>query len=159
MSTIIISAIYQAKLTQIQIVRRAFQMTMRFQIHLKTTQSLPDLKWPSSNSNVLSSRTTHQGIKNKPIFASTNRCTVLDNESVETNNIEINQIKCITNTNQLGIKPPPSIFVYGLLLDCCIPYKTNRYSRSWRLHRQVDFRKSKNTIPLFWHTQVDYKIF
>lgn len=49
------------------------------------------------------------------MFASINRCAALSNESVETNNIEINQIKCIVNMDQLGMKPPPFIFVYGLL--------------------------------------------
>lgn len=57
----------------------------------------------------------------KPIFASTNRFAILDNENNENNNTESNKTKSDENSNanmdmdEIKIKPPPPIFVRGLL--------------------------------------------
>lgn len=60
----------------------------------------------------------------KPIFASTNRYAILDNENNENNNTESNQTKSDANQinsnanmviDEIKIKSPPPIFVHGLL--------------------------------------------
>jgi len=57
----------------------------------------------------------------KPIFASTNRYAILDNENNENNNTDLNKTKSDENSNanmeldEIKIKPPPPIFVRGLL--------------------------------------------
>lgn len=57
----------------------------------------------------------------KPIFASTNRYAILDNENIENNNTDSNKTKSDENSNaniemdEIKIKPPPPIFVRGLL--------------------------------------------
>jgi len=57
----------------------------------------------------------------KPIFASTNRYAILDNENNENNNTDSKSTKSDENSNanmdmdEIKIKPPPPIFVRGLL--------------------------------------------
>lgn len=53
----------------------------------------------------------------KPIFASTNRYAILDNENNENNNTDSNKTKSDenSNANMEMEKPPPPIFVRGLL--------------------------------------------
>lgn len=57
----------------------------------------------------------------KPIFASTNRYVILDNENNENNNTDSKSTKPDENSNanmdmdEIKIKPPPPIFVRGLL--------------------------------------------
>lgn len=55
--------------------------------------------------------------KNKLMLASTNRYASLANENSEIKNIETNQINIDLNTEnkQIKIKPPPSIFIRGVL--------------------------------------------
>lgn len=81
----------------------------------------------SKNKRTLSTDSSSSNLNKKnikPIFASTNRYAILDNENIENNNTESNQTKSDENqinsntnmdTDEIKIKPPPPIFVRGLL--------------------------------------------
>lgn len=100
---------------------------------LESNKNDPEYKMvQSKNKRTLSTDDSSSKINkknyNKPIFASTNRYTILNNERDETNNninnTETNQTNSDTNqtehnatmdTDQIKTKPPPPIFVRGLL--------------------------------------------
>ena len=81
----------------------------------------------SKNKRTLSTDNSSSNLNKKnikPIFASTNRYAILNNENNENNNTELNQTKSDANQvnsnasmdmDKIKIKPPPPIFVRGLL--------------------------------------------